>query len=197
MGPSKDAPLGELLGMDAPEKEELLNNSGLVTQGQREFLYAPDKIESNSASTYTMRVRNRVQQALFDFQYLQSLGQSDLQLIVESLPDGQHTAAFRGPLTFLWDLSRQDPLVDFELAIKKAIEHERSTGSLIQSPVVDVDIDVTRGFGEYDKESLLEKLDEEESLSDEQLGFLIRHCDPDEREYVLNQAIMWSTSPSS
>jgi len=182
------APLGERLGMEPPEKEELLNNSGLVTHGQREFLYAPDKIESASASTYTMRVRNRVQQALFDFQYLQSLGESDLQLIVESLPDGQHTAAFRGPLTFLWDLSRQDPLVDFELVLERAIEHERSTGALIQSPVVDVDIDVTRTFGKYDKESLLEKSDEGQPLSDEELGFLIRHCDPDERERVLSQA---------
>lgn len=188
--PDEGIIVGEGLNLDPPRARE----PGMLTYGNREYLYNPADYSADSHPTQRMRVRNRITNALLDGWYLRAVSPNDRRLIFEDGEAGDEMyEGIQELIQFIYTGLNEETTVDFELLLEAAIEaaeRDIESSNIHQfSHVNGVDVSI-----EIDKQrvvildSVKAKVKNREPLTDREIAALVREAaESEEYEQVLEQ----------
>lgn len=178
-------PRGEKKKLEHPRERD----PGMLTYSQREYLYDPDSVADSSVPMKRQRIRDRVRNALLDFNYLKALQPKDRKLIFSKFDsDTERRLAVDTVLRFIYMGVREEGSIDFESALEmvvftaeSALDHRQ--GYEVKN--VDVNIDVEKVHIPNQIEAY-EKLERGDRLTDAELGLLARNIDEDKLKDLID-----------
>lgn len=169
--------LGDYLRVSDPDAR----GTGLFTQSQREFIYDPQSKSEQSHGTLRQRIRDRVRNALIDFEYVHAMKLEDQRMVFSKFDsDDQRRRAIVNTLRFLYTGIQQTENLSTEALLEDAIRVQQELVSedgwirVLSDVTVTIDKEYSRSV---DAEELLERLERGEPVTNEQLGALLREVD--------------------
>lgn len=170
---SDDGEFADNLGLDDPREW----NQALLTYANREFLYNPQSKDEEQWSVYRQRIRDRLKNALRDYDYMRALFPEDYETLGDNIDDDERLQqGVRDGLEFLYRLIEYQTALSFEAELEKAIaRYEVVTGEERGYHVSDVsvNIDMDRDPAPHPLDTL-EKFQTDENLTDAEAALVMK-----------------------
>ena len=142
------------------ERPDWMNNDrdrGMVTRGDREYLFSQDEYEKEAARNKRYRIRERISNALFDFNILNRVEDRDVKEIFESFDDADfvRTEVIEFIYRSVYLTISQDESVEEEL--EKLLRLSIQSAEHGRGNIADVTVDIHIDREEGDTEELIQK----------------------------------------
>jgi hypothetical protein len=172
---------------------------GLLTYDDREYLLGKKDVSGGSESQLRQRMRDRIRNALLDFELLLAcMEDRDIQTVFDNIskppwPDGSDGAdVYHGSqyaLAFIYHGITECTHANFDRLLEEAIQHASGRSRMADEgphrrfAEASVNIEVEWSVGVIDNDHALEKLREGELLSEKEIGSLVRDGDLEKEDW--------------